>query len=294
MSLILRQSTAVVVAFGPFLDKTDGVTLETGLVTAIDHVTTGIFLSKNGSDAAVRNGTPTASVLDDYGMYRITLNTTDTNTVGSLRASFSEAATCLPVWQDFIVVEEAVYDQFYAASAAGALQPATAGRTLGVDANGLADANVVKLGPTGSGTAQTARDLGLAIPAAVAGAAGGLFIAGTNAATTVTTALTTTFTGNLTGSVGSVTGAVGSLTTNNDKTGYELSSAGVTAIWAEVVDGTRTAVQAMRGFIAALLGKASGLATTTAVYRNVGDTKDVITATVDENGNRSAITLDLT
>ncbi len=46
----------------------------------------------------------------------------------------------------------------------------------------------------------------------VPGASGGLFIAGTNAATTVTTALTTTFTGNLTGSVGSVTGAVGSVT----------------------------------------------------------------------------------
>lgn len=46
----------------------------------------------------------------------------------------------------------------------------------------------------------------------VPGAAGGLFIAGTNAATTITTALTTTFTGNLTGSVGSVTGAVGSVT----------------------------------------------------------------------------------
>lgn len=50
------------------------------------------------------------------------------------------------------------------------------------------------------------------LPNAVPGATGGLFIAGTNAATTVTTALTTTFTGNLTGSVGSVTGAVGSVT----------------------------------------------------------------------------------
>lgn len=46
----------------------------------------------------------------------------------------------------------------------------------------------------------------------VPGGTNGLFIAGTNAATTVTTALTTTFTGNLTGSVGSVTGAVGSVT----------------------------------------------------------------------------------
>lgn len=50
------------------------------------------------------------------------------------------------------------------------------------------------------------------LPSAAAGAAGGVFIAGTNAATTITTALTTTFTGNLTGAVGSVTGAVGSVT----------------------------------------------------------------------------------
>lgn len=36
------------------------------------------------------------------------------------------------------------------------LKPATANRTLVVDASGLADANTVKIGPTGSGTAQTA------------------------------------------------------------------------------------------------------------------------------------------
>jgi hypothetical protein len=50
------------------------------------------------------------------------------------------------------------------------------------------------------------------LPSATAGASGGVFIAGTNAATTITTALTTTFTGNLTGSVASVAGAVGSVT----------------------------------------------------------------------------------
>jgi hypothetical protein len=54
----------------------------------------------------------------------------------------------------------------------------------------------------------------LALPHQTAGAANGVFIAGTNAATAVTTSFTTTFTGNLTGSVGSVTGAVGSVTGN--------------------------------------------------------------------------------
>lgn len=44
-----------------------------------------------------------------------------------------------------------------------ALMPATGGRTLVVDAAGLADANTVKLGPSGSGTAQTARDVGASV-----------------------------------------------------------------------------------------------------------------------------------
>jgi len=48
-----------------------------------------------------------------------------------------------------------------------ALNPTTAGRTLVVDSAGLADANIVKVGPTGAGTAQTARDLGLQLDATV-------------------------------------------------------------------------------------------------------------------------------
>ena len=43
---------------------------------------------------------------------------------------------------------------------------------------------------------------------------------------------------------------------------------------------------------AALFGKASGLDTTTAVYRDTGDSKNRITATVTADGNRTAVTLD--
>jgi hypothetical protein len=50
----------------------------------------------------------------------------------------------------------------------------------------------------------------------------------------------------------------------------------------------------MRGFTAALLGKASGLDTNAPKYRNVADLKNVIDATTDANGNRTAVTLDLT
>ncbi len=44
-----------------------------------------------------------------------------------------------------------------------ALRPTTAGRTINIDSTGLSDSNVVKLGPTGTGTAQTARDIGASV-----------------------------------------------------------------------------------------------------------------------------------
>lgn len=141
---------------------------------------------------------------------------------------------------------------------------------------------------------------------AVPGAAGGLFIAGTNAATTVTTSLTTTFTGNLTGSVGSVTGAVGSVTapvtvgTNNDKTGYSLATPPPTANdnadalldRAAGIETNRTVRQGLRLMLSALAGKLSGAATTTVTIRDTNDGIDRIVATVDSSGNRSAVTLD--
>ncbi len=49
---------------------------------------------------------------------------------------------------------------FWSIENRSALMPATADRRLVVDAAGLGDSNVVKVGPTASGTAQTAKDLG--------------------------------------------------------------------------------------------------------------------------------------
>lgn len=84
------------------------------------------------------------------------------------------------------------------------------------------------------------------IPDAVAGATGGLFIAGTNAATTVTTALTTTFTGNLTGSVGSVTGAVGSVAAGGiAAASFAAGAIDATAIAANAIGASELAADAV-------------------------------------------------
>ena len=108
----LKQSTAVTVQFGPFLDKTDGVTLEIGLATALDNATTGIRTSKNGGTLADR-ASATAPTYDAMGLYKVELGTSDTDTLGTLRIVFEEAATCLPVWQDFMVVPANVWDSLF-------------------------------------------------------------------------------------------------------------------------------------------------------------------------------------
>jgi len=134
---ILKQSTAAHIMFGPFVDKGDGVTLEVaaGIITSIDHATTGIFLSKNGAAGAIRHQGVTASVLDAYGMFQVHLDTTDTDTVGNLRVMMAEAATFLPVHDDYVVLPANVYDSL-----------------MGTD---LLDVSVTQIG----GVAQSATDL---------------------------------------------------------------------------------------------------------------------------------------
>jgi len=105
--------------------------------------------------------------------------------------------------------------------------------------------------------------------------------------------------GNVTGSVGSVTGAV-TVGTNNDKTGYALSSAGNNSTAdalldrANAVEAGATPRQSLRLILAALAGKLSGAATATVTIRNaVADSKDRIVATVDADGNRSSVVVDV-
>jgi hypothetical protein len=114
--MFLKEGVPVVISFGPFVDKTDGVTLETGLVSALDNATTGIKLSKGGVAQAVRSATVTPSTYDAHGCYLVTLSATDTASVGRLRVIYTDAATCLPVWQDFVVLPTQVFNSLVAGS----------------------------------------------------------------------------------------------------------------------------------------------------------------------------------
>ena len=62
---------------------------------------------------------------------------------------------------------------------------------------------------------------------------------------------------------------------------------------ADGVESGFTPRQVLRLMAAVLAGKASGMGTTSAVFRDLNDTKDRITATVDADGNRGAVNRDV-
>ncbi len=109
MTIWLKQSTAVTVKLGPFVDETDGKTAETGLTISQSDVR----LSKNGGDMAQKNNASSCTH-DEIGQYDCPLSTTDTNTLGVLRVMVHESGA-LPVWADFMVVPANVWDSLFGA-----------------------------------------------------------------------------------------------------------------------------------------------------------------------------------
>ena len=71
-----------------------------------------------------------------------------------------------------------------------------------------------------------------------------------------------------------------------------LSSGAVDSILDDPVEGSYTMRQLLRLMASALFGKASGGGTATITFRDLGDSKDRITATVTSNGNRTTVVLD--
>jgi len=154
----LRQSTQVDVRIGPFVDVGDGFTPETG-----------ITLSGADEAEALRAGTATldisgatwAPVTGADGWYTLTLSTTATNTVGELVIVVQDDSVCLPVYQTFYVVEEAIFDALFAASATGLL-PANVtqfGGSNGTFASGRPEVNMSHI--AGSAVSTSTAQLGV-------------------------------------------------------------------------------------------------------------------------------------
>jgi len=106
MSGFLRQSTAVNIMIGEFLDDTDGKTAK-GSLTLTPSV---IFLSKNGGAYTQKNeGSNATSDPSLVGWYSCPLDTTDTSGSGRLQLAI-HVTGALPVWDSWMVVPANVYD----------------------------------------------------------------------------------------------------------------------------------------------------------------------------------------
>lgn len=314
--------------------------LSTDHITPATGKTIAITISKNGGAYGNPSGGATNATEIGNGSYYVDLSTTDTGTAGPLFV-LGTATGC-----DIVPQLYNVQDPTSATVGANVVQwgggavpaPAVTGVPK-IDLTYILGTLLTETAGQIAGAFKKWFDVATptgtvnSIPNAIAGAAGGLFIAGTNAATTITTALTTTFTGNLTGNVGgNVAGSVGSVTGNvggnvagsvasvvgnvggnvaggvgfvagsigGDLAGDVLGNVdGSVATLTQLTDtnGVETGlsiIQALRVIAAATGGTLSGAATTTITIKNaVANDKNRITATVDTDGNRTAIVYDL-
>jgi hypothetical protein len=105
---LLKQSTAVDIGLGPFVDNTDGFTAETALTIAQADVR----LKKNGGAWAQKNQASSATH-EENGWYEVSLDATDTNTLGILLIAVNETGA-LPVFKEFLVVPANVYESLVA------------------------------------------------------------------------------------------------------------------------------------------------------------------------------------
>lgn len=266
MNLIQQNQTAQPLIF-MMVDDTDHLTGKTGL-------TPTVTISKNGGSFA----SPAGAVTEvGSGWYKIAGNATDADTLGKL--VIHAAATGA---DDSDTVYQVV-----------AFDPATAYAVPG-DEMDLVDAP--------NATAVTAIQSGLATSSEVSGVPAAVWTETTRELTAIDA---TIISGNISGTVGgidSVTFPVNFDLLAIDANGVVDATLGSTehddiaAALLDLTDGVESGVtvrQSLRLSNSAGGGKLSGAATSSIVIRDVNDTKDRVTATVDADGNRSAVTLDL-
>lgn len=103
----------------------------------------------------------------------------------------------------------------------------------------------------------------------------------------------TTLTGYVDTEVAAIKAKTDNLPASPAATGDIPSASSIaSAVWSYVAEGALTAVQLYRIIVAALAGKSNGGGTTSVAFRDVADSKNRVSATVDADGNRTAVTLD--
>lgn len=123
----LRRNTAIIVTVGPFYDKTDGVTIEGSLTITNERITltadtddgnapTNILDNVTGATSGTSNDLNYITG-NDAGFMQLELTASNTNRLGRMRLSITDAANHCPVNHEYMVIPEAIYDALFSAGA---------------------------------------------------------------------------------------------------------------------------------------------------------------------------------
>lgn len=302
----IKQSTSQTVRIGPFLDDDDGISQATGLT--IDQA--DVRLSKNGGAFAQSNDAG-GGTHDEAGWYYLTLDATDTNTLGMLVVAVhitDSAASALPVWAEFMVLPANVYDSLFAGTdylqtdvqqvegsdATDQIRDAVVDDAQRIDASALntlsghdpgsqiaAQTDVTGLNdPTATDVADAVWDEARADHVGVGSFGEGVKVESLNtqAKADVNAEADT-----------ALTDYDPPTKTEMDNKIDALNDISADDVHDEVVEGTVTFRQAVRIILSVFSGKSSGGGTSTITFRDIGDTKNRVSCTVDANGNRTAV-----
>lgn len=264
MARFLRASTSATVRMGPFVSPSDGVTPYTSTPGTV-------YLSKAGGAFAARNDA-TSITHDRDGYHVVTLNATDTGTVGRLRAEVAgSSSNYLPVWEDFVVLDTSVYDVLFGTAPilttttdlSGAQVPSSAGAALKAAYSNL--------------------DAAISTRSTYAGA-------DTSGTTTLLSRLTSGRAGNL----DNLDAAVSTRLATGSYTAAPSASAIATEVLDTQMAETSVSVRkALRAVAAVLAGDKTGEGTASVAFKALGNSGTTrVTGALDEDGNRT-VTLNL-
>lgn len=259
----LRTNTACRVTVGPFFDKTDGVTPETGLTVTSCKLT--LMVDTGNVPTLVIDASATASggnndmvhvTGDDAGFYDLELTAAQTNYLGRAILAITDAATHCPVFHEFMIIPAMMYDSVI----------------LGTD---RLDTNVTHIGDQ----SQTARDIGASVLLSSGTGTGQVSLSSglvTLAGVTHTNAVIPTVT-----NTGTLAGAATVVLTDASLTSAKFA-AGATIPRCTLVDTTTTNTD-MRGTDNAALA-ATALSTaqwTNTLATNLGTTNSTVATNLD-------------
>jgi len=270
--LFLKQSTAVTVNIGPFIDDTDGKTAEVGLT---EHPA-DILIAKNGGDFAAKNEASNCTH-DNLGWYHCHIDATDTNTLGRLQLHCHEAGF-LPVFHEYMVIPANVYDSLVLGSASDYLDVNIVASS-DIDFTATQKTSLDTIGDTVITNSTIHTDVSTAISdiATLKGIIDNIHDTDLpDLHTDIATAIT--YVDTEVGAIKAVTDTL-SLATIAD------------AVHDEAVEGAITSREAVKLILAALAGKTSEVVAGTLVIRDANDTADRITATMDANRYRTSVVL---